>query len=416
MKIRLYETLIDVLLLIGVGVPLIFGGALDSWRTILTVGVVIVTILYVLFHKFKQSENNKFLCAYIIIFSIIIVFEIIKGKTRFNYSFYEVFYALRQYIWIVLSVPIYYIIVKSKNIDRYLKRIVSIVLISLGLRTITWFFKNYLGITVFRDLLYEYGVSWSRSGKQRLDATALISVAIPIVFYLYAKYKKKRYICMLAYIFFYLLCVAQTRTLILGCILCVIAVVVFKRRSTLKTIAVQLTIFIILYLMIYFGGLDFILDKMNISINDSSIGYRYYEYTYYSSLLKNGEWITGIGIVTELNYKARSLLFGNLSTKMYLGDLGVFECFFQFGIFTILLYGGLLVYIICLIMKCKKIKEYNYLPYLYGQFFYIAIVSLPLNLFGIQRIFAVPVILAIICAIDHIVTKNKNKSRKEIKK
>lgn len=35
MKIRLYESLIDVLLIIGVGIPLAFGWVLDTWRTIL---------------------------------------------------------------------------------------------------------------------------------------------------------------------------------------------------------------------------------------------------------------------------------------------------------------------------------------------------------------------------------------------
>lgn len=87
------------------------------------------------------------------------------------------------------------------------------------------------------------------------------------------------------------------------------------------------------------GLVDFILNKLNISLNDGSIGFRQYEYAYYSSLLLNGKWMTGLGIITSLNSEGNRLLFGNLNTQMYLDDLGIFECFLQFGLFTIFLYG-----------------------------------------------------------------------------
>ena len=32
MKIRLYESLIEVIIALGVGIPLILGGALDTWE------------------------------------------------------------------------------------------------------------------------------------------------------------------------------------------------------------------------------------------------------------------------------------------------------------------------------------------------------------------------------------------------
>jgi len=36
----------------------------------------------------------------------------------------------------------------------------------------------------FNSLLYEYGISWGRGGKLRIDATALIGVLIPALYYL----------------------------------------------------------------------------------------------------------------------------------------------------------------------------------------------------------------------------------------
>ena len=78
------------------------------------------------------------------------------------------------------------------------------------------------------------------------------------------------------------------------------------------------------------GVLDSLLSKMNITINDGSIGYRRYEFAYYSSLLLEGKWKTGLGIITSLNSNGNKLIFGNLDTPMYLDDLGIFECFLQF--------------------------------------------------------------------------------------
>ena len=117
------------------------------------------------------------------------------------------------------------------------------------------------------------------------------------------------------------------------------------------------------------GFADTILNKMNITISDSSIGYRQYEFAYYSSLLFNGKWKTGLGILTSMNANGKILMFGNLDTQMYLDDLGIFECFLQFGLFSLFLYGVLLIYMIYVVIKCNRVKEYKYSLYLLGEFF-----------------------------------------------
>lgn len=405
MKVRLYNLLIDIFLLIGVGIPLIFVGVLDTWRTILTMAIIVFTLIYVITHRLNISENNKFLYIYVFGVLGIVAYEIIKGSRSFNYSSYETFYALRQYLWIILAIPLYYIIIKYDNIDKFLNSIINIVLLSLGLRTFTWFCNNYLGISIFDNLLYEYGNLWGRNGNQRLDATSLIGILIPLLFYFYKKYKKKKYLYSMGFVFLYLVFVSQTRTLILGYAICIITMLFFEKRSSTKQLIFQLTIIFIFALAVNMGLVDFILNKLNISLNDGSIGFRQYEYAYYSSLLLNGKWMTGLGIITSLNSEGNRLLFGNLNTQMYLDDLGIFECFLQFGLFTIFLYGFLLIYIVYVTLKCNREKRYDFSFYLIGQFFYIAIVSIPLNLFGIQRIFSVSIIIAIVCAIHHNVIK-----------
>lgn len=159
------------------------------------------------------------------------------------------------------------------------------------------------------------------------------------------------------------------------------------------------------------GVVDTILGKMNITVSDGSIGYRQYEFAYYSSLLLNGKWKTGLGVLTSMNTNVKRLMFGNLDTQMYLDDLGIFECFLQFGLFTLFLYGLLLMYMLYVVIKCNRVKEYNYSLFLLGEFFYIVIVSIPLNSFGIQRIFMVPIVLALTCAVNNNILKMEKKSK-----
>ena len=405
MRIKIYDFLIDLLLIIGTGIPLIFGWVLDTWRTILTIAIIFVTLIYIVTHTIRKSEINHFLLFYILGVIGIVTYEVVKGGKAFDYSAYETFYALRQYLWIILAVPLYYVIIKGNEFDRYLKQIVQIVLFSLGLRTVTWFCKNYLGITVFYNLLYEYGNSWGRNSIQRIDATALIGVLIPVLYYLYRKYNNRKYLWALGFVFTYLMLVSQTRTLILGSVVCIISMVFFEKRKSTNKLILQLSLLVAFAIAINMGALDFLLNKMNITINDGSIGYRWYEFSYYSSLLQNGKWKTGIGIITTLNSNGNRLMFGNLDTPMYLDDLGIFECFVQFGLLSIFLYGALLFYMIYVLIKCKKAQKYDFILYLIGQLCYVAIVSLPLNLFGIQRIFSVPIILAIVCAIHYSINR-----------
>lgn len=412
MKIRLYESLIEVIIALGVGIPLILGGSLDTWRTVLTVAIVILVPLYVVTHELKKTYSDKFLWGYMLGTICIVTFELMKGKKLCAYSNYETFYAGRQYLWILFAIPLYYEIIKGENFDKYLKRIVRIIIASLSLRTISWLCKSYLGITIFNSLLYEYGNSWSRGGKQRIDATALIGVLIPALYYLYKKYKKKKYAAGLLFVAAYLVFVSQTRALILGMIACFISMFILEKRSSSKKLIIQLLLLAIFAIAVNMGATDTILKKMNITVSDGSIGYRQYEFAYYSSLLLNGKWKTGLGVLTSMNTNGKRLMFGNLDTQMYLDDLGIFECFLQFGLFTLFLYGLLLIYMVYVVTKCNRVKEYNYSLFLLGEFFYIVIISIPLNSFGIQRIFMVPIVLALTCAINNNILKmEKEKSK-----
>lgn len=405
MKINPYEVCIWFFIIIATGIGLIFPISLDTWRTILTVLVIIFIPLYSITHKRKKSERNTFLKFYIIIYIIIVAFEILKAVNVYHYNFYETFYALREYIWILLAFPLYRILIKSKDLDEKLGIITRITLISLGLRALTWFVNTYFNIQLFTGVLYEYGNVWGRNGRQRIDATTLIGVLIPLLFYLYQKKRKKKYLVELAFVFAYLVFVSQTRMLILGYLICIVSMILFQKKASQEKYMIRMLILCIIAVSVVLGAVNLLLNYLDLSQGVMGLGYRFYEFQYFGSLLENGGWKTGIGILSAANSNAAQLLYGNLDTIMYLSDLGMFECFLQFGLFTIFMYGAIYIYMFVLITKCNSTKQYEYSSYIIGQLAYIFVISIPLNLFGVQRSFSVAIILAIVCSISYEIRK-----------
>lgn len=407
MRIKLNEALVYLLIVIASGITLVFPFVLDTWRTIITFLVILSAATCALEYRKVKEKNNRFITIYVLIYSIIILIGIIVGNNSFHYTLYEAFYGLRQYIWMIAVFPIYILLVRSRNIDRTLENIINIVLFSLALRLITWISGNYLGLDLFPNLFYEYGLVWTRGGGAvRIDATCFIGVVIPLLLYLYGKYHTIKYLYKLCLAVTYVLLVAQTRMVIIAVCGSIISIIFFKRRKTQTRLLVQMLVLLGIAAAFGTGLVDLILQHMNITVNDSSIGYRHYEYLYYSSLLGDSRWKYGMGIISPINYNAKRMLMGNLNTTMYLDDLGAFECFFQFGILSFLLYGLLIFYLIKTFFKCDHFGN-AFSTYLIAQLLYILIASIGLDIFGIQRIFSVPFIVAIACAISSRVDRSQ---------
>lgn len=393
---RLCESCVWLLMGIAVGIPLVVGGALDTWRTIQTLATLLLVLLILVTHRIRAGERSRFLTGYLAVVLTIVAVQLIRAARWYSYTPGQALYALRPYLWLLAAIPIYYVFLRSRDLDRMLAITADIVLVSLSLRSITWLAKSLLGITLFPDLLYEYGIVWGRSGRQRLDATAMIGVLIPLLAYLWKRRRQTRYLVEMAGVLGYLVLVSQTRMLILGGVGCLLAMAFLARSNRRRKGAGILLI--LSGILALSAGIPLLLDGMNLSLQDGAIGYRWYEFQYYSSLLTRGRWITGVGILTNSNPKGKRLLYGNLDTQMYLDDLGAFECLVQFGLLALVLYGLLFAFLLFAIRKCSRCGATDSAFYLKGQLFYIATVSVPLNLFGIQRIFSVAVILAIACA------------------
>jgi hypothetical protein len=387
-----------LLVAFAVGLPEVFFLSLDTVRnymTILSLCILALSIPVVALNKSRFSKSSFFYLGALI---LCIIFGAFRSHNLYHYSLKNMFYALRQYVWIFLYFPVLYIFkAKDYNMIKALGNVLTILNISLLFRTLTWAMYTLARIEIFPTILREFGDLWYRNDSSiRIDGTPLIMVGVLISVYLYFKLKKAKYLVSTFYILLYILMVNQTRVLVFSILVSVFFMYLAVHRDskvTLKNLVAYTAIIVSVFVVSIYGYRFFM---QNSSASDMGIGYRYWELNYYLSLLSDGNWKSGLGILTATNPRSYAVLYGHWDTRMYLDDLGIFELFFQFGLVSIFMYGYLVWKTIQIYRKYDQEEDRIEKALLIGLASYLVLTAVSLNAYGIQRSFSLSIILAIL--------------------
>lgn len=401
---RVYKsTIIEVyyyfLLSLILGIYLIFPLKLDTLRNYLTIFSIIMLLIVIPIYLKNISKFTRFTNVYFwgIIFAV--VYGMYVGYEKYGYDFKDIFYGVRQYIWILLFCPLL-VVIKNREFKYYniLNNIINLLLISLVLRTISWSAYTLFRLTIFSGFLYEYGDLWYRNDTSiRIDGTPLITIGVLCAVYLYLKLGQSKYLYKTIAILLYIIIVNQTRILLISVLLGIFILIIFSKKiNTISKMLLMIPILIVLFLvgrfLISYLGLSF--DAI-----DYGIGYRYWELDYYLQLVSDGEWVKGLGILVSSNPFSNIVLYGPSEvSKWYLDDLGFMELFVQFGLVSIPMYG-ILLYKLLSLYNNKYIDKIDK-AFMLSLFWVILITSISLNIYGIQRSFSLSVIVMIICYLD----------------
>ena len=387
-----------LLVAFAVGLPEVFFLSLDTVRnymTILSLCILALSIPVVALNKSRFSKSSFFYLGALI---LCIIFGAFRSHNLYHYSLKNMFYALRQYVWIFLYFPVLYIFkAKDYNMIKALGNVLTILNISLLFRTLTWAMYTLARIEIFPTILREFGDLWYRNDSSiRIDGTPLIMVGVLISVYLYFKLKKAKYLVSTFYILLYILMVNQTRVLVFSILVSVFFMYLAVHRDskvTLKNLVAYTAIIVSVFVVSIYGYRFFM---QNSSASDMGIGYRYWELNYYLSLLSDGNWKSGLGVLTATNPRSYAVLYGHWDTRMYLDDLGIFELFFQFGLVSIFMYGYLVWKTIQIYRKYDQEEDRIEKALLIGLASYLVLTAVSLNAYGIQRSFSLSIILAIL--------------------
>ena len=392
-RIELVELLYYISVALSVGLFLFLNVSLFVHRNLLTVVSITTLILMIptLLLNIRNISRSAFFFG--ITFLSCVLYQIIRATNTYFYSSIEIFYAIRQYTWV-------------------LDNTLSILSVSLLLRFFSWFSFTFLKANLFPNILMEFGKLWYRNETSiRVDGTPLISIAMFLTFYLFLKYRDKKYLYTLMFMLLFAIFVNQTRMLIFPQIFSMILMYVYHKFPYMPLYL----LFVIAGISCFFflGGSEWFknwIDALNNGTSDMGLGYRYWELKYYLGLLTDYRWINGLGILTTSNPNSYFILFGPGRVQMYLDDLGFIELFVQFGLLAIFLYGYLL-YMLTKLIRRMKTKQYIYERSLFiGLMANILITAPSLNIFGSQRSYSLVIILAMVFFYDYQLKRKDNKN------
>lgn len=409
-RIELMELLYYISVAFSVGLFLFLNVSLFIHRNLLTfISIfIIILMLPLLIANRRYISRSAFFfgAAYI----LCVLFSSIKAASSYSYSFIEYFYAIRQYIWVLLFFTLIYLFGNNeKKMKRVIDNTINILLVSLVIRFISWLSFSLLKFQLFPKILMEFGKLWYRNETSiRIDGTPLISIALFLSFYFFLKYGERKYFYKLLFMMIFVVFVNQTRMLIFPQLLSMFLMYLYYKKPYMHFYLFCIIAGIVCFLLT--GGLDLIKGYINLFNNGSTdlgLGFRYWELKYYLSLLRDNHWIYGLGILTSLNANSFSILFGPGMVQMYLDDLGFVELFVQFGILSFFLYGYLIYKLVTLIRRTKNKKYICECSLFIGLLTNILVTAASLNIFGSQRIYSLVLIFALIFFYDYQLTKER---------
>lgn len=411
MRIKPIHILFFMMLIISTRICYIIPFNADNYLSLHTLLCLIGFIVYGRGDYWNRIGYSAKMYTYIII--IIASLELVRNAINYGYSFYDSFIALRIYLNIFAIFPIASMVIGDGDIDKMVREIVFFVMLGLLINSIVWLFYVLGGITINENVLASAGSVLTRYERVRLAAPPITAIGIPCIMYLFYKTKKRKYLFNLGLAVIYMAVIANQRIMTicsLGTImLSGVYYFISKYKRKKKRMIVVLCMFVVLLPVIYVIVSGILSDYLGLSSNtfDKGLGYRYWELDYYLGLMDRDKIITGLGILSETNTTTNQLLWGPLSTKMYLDDLGPLRTFLQFGLLSIVLYGGQIVYILNTINLLKKKGKIDWMVFLIGSEAYLITSSLSMDMFGRNSSFVVAIVMALAMSMRYLLGNQK---------
>lgn len=180
MRIKLYNLCFYLLLiLIVINLQLLnFGDFARLYRYLTALISVILGMFCILERKVycKIRSYCRFMNIWIVLMAAFMMLQVVYGWAVGGFSPYECVGLAYVYSWILLFYPIVYVISSTNGLQKLLRAIIFLTLLTVFMKTIVWWMFNYKGKDIMHYLLYEFGDIWLRNGRQRIPATCFSGI------------------------------------------------------------------------------------------------------------------------------------------------------------------------------------------------------------------------------------------------
>lgn len=341
-----------------------------------------------------------------VIFWIAVLIECFITAERYQYSLYETIVAVLPYTFSLLAYALIYIIIHSNKVElrRRVIIVVGVVSFFLALKMIIWVLYNYFNIALFERVLFEYGKSWVRDGKQRINAGYLVGLILAFFSYILSSSKHK---CLafvpIFLILFFLLFINAYRYQFLVAFFSVLLGFWFTnfKKSSTKFLFRVFVLLVGLGTIVYSSYNGIINSFSESSTLGGSTTLRMMTINHYFDvlLLDENSLYTGIGLLVNQNPNSYSILSMSETRLYYLEDIGILGEFFRYGLLSLMIYLPLFIFAIYTLFIAIR-KESKYVVFAVVLISYMIFSSFALNIFDYQRCFDFPFYLASLFVIN----------------
>ena len=368
------------------------------------IGVFLAIVIFFIPNKGPEYKKHiKFANLFFVFYIPIILLTAFLSIVWYKYKLMSALAIVMPYFFPLFAYPLVYIFTCDKSYHRFMKVIVSLVVIMLMIKAFAWFMYTFQGVTLFPNVLLKHSEEWVRNGVLRVDVGALYGVALCFLMSRFMVQKRHRAGVLALGMILFVVFITQYRYLEIVIMLSALLVYLTSTDSDKSKLIRILLLFSLVIAFIALGGLDAILASFSVKNEEygSSNEARLLTIDYFWSIMNNFQHFVGLGFLYSYSPKATALLTRSSTLTYWMEDIGILGGFFTFGFMSFLIYVPLFFRSVkaSLLAIFNKAADRAYLTSLVG---YMISCCIMLNILDRQRLFDTAFYIALISFISSI--------------
>lgn len=364
-----------------------------------------LTVQQFCLHDLEFVGGKKLLSKYILPYLLAVVICAMYTFIIYDYSITEMLTSLTPYMYIFIAYPLVYIFQKDGGFNKFIKWISYLVMVMLVIKIASWYLYNFRGITIFHNILFEYG-DWDLNGVQRVSMGQLIGIVFPYyASYGFSKKGKWQYkvIAIAMVLFSGIVSDSRYNTIIMVIILYVTLYNSYNKPN--KKIFMRCLLILLALFVLSSNYFSSLLESFTSASNFryGSTTYRLASIQHYWEIMKAKKAILGLGLLTTSNSNALSIMNNNGTMLFYLEDIGILGGIIRFGILSLTIYVPLIVMAVKTGVLCRKSSIKTFI---HGIVIYLVLSCVSLNPFDFQRAYSIPFYIAIFSYVNYAIRRN----------
>lgn len=280
---------------------------------------------------------SMYFYAFLVYLAVFIIVHCFYGAIHYDEGLRSLYAPAKFFGFFFLYIPLIYTIHINNGYEQLLRNISSATLIIMAFKTLKAFAYNFAGINILGAIDSDLRYSRLRMGFPVFGPLVFIYFVDKI---LNTKIKKRKYyvyLAIIAYFLFFLIYINMTRMNIIGYILTLAIMIIFRKRPKNKQIVVVVFVLVAAIILLtsnVFEGFVASFSESDDELYVSTIA-RNNSNDYFKQFPQQNQ-LLGMGFLA-VDTPIREALFSGAEGAFHLDDLGIKNMYYHYGITGIIL-------------------------------------------------------------------------------